>query len=182
MRTTLIAGTIFQVVNDHRKLAKLSSPGLLIAKLPSVLLQLFSLNALLQWSSPTSYCFLCFVSAIAQPSSLHCATLPFSTRPEATVSQQQLRIIAMVFADFILRRMLSFFSFSSFHSMLHCNGVHQLHIATYAYAAVYAIAQTLSLHCAIFTFFTRPEATVSFATVAMVFANFILRLTLHCRL
>ena len=26
IRTTLIAGTIFQVVNDHRKLAKLSSP------------------------------------------------------------------------------------------------------------------------------------------------------------
>ena len=39
--------------------------------------------------------------------------------------------------------------FSSFHSMLHCNCVHQLHIATYAYAAVYAIAQTLSLHCAV---------------------------------
>ena len=72
--------------------------------------------------------------------------------------------------------------FSSFHSMLHCNGVYQLHIATYAYAAVYAIAQTLSLHCAIFTFFTHPKATVSCTTVAMVFANFILRLTLRCQL
>ena len=100
----------------------------------------------------------------------------------ATHTYIKLTLVSLFFLLFFCTFPLASSLFSSFHSMLHCNGVHQLHIATYAYAAVYAIAQTLSLHCAIFTFFTHPKATVSCTTVAMVFANFILRLTLRCQL
>ena len=77
MMTSLIAGTIFQVVNDCRKLAKLSSP----ASLPSVHFFTFQ-------------CPFAMVLAIAQPLSFHFLTWPNN----ATQCS-----IAMVFADFILR-------------------------------------------------------------------------------